>query len=229
MSKYCPIRGIALYLDCLECEEKLCMKIQTQVKPKCIIGIDQSYKNTGISVASQKGLELISSIKLYKLASNFEKRSEVAFRVSEIIEQFSKDYTIDKIIVERIRLQSQGFLNIDYIKSIGALNAVIVDTASKYNIPVYSVDTRAWKSKIVGTCKPKENKYGVDPHKWPTLLFVKNLGFASNILEPAGKKKKGIIEIKGEKYMFNDDAADSACIALYGFIPEDKQNLEKEH
>lgn len=229
MSKYCPIKGIALYLDCLECEVKLCMKSQIQVKPKCIIGIDQSYKNTGISVASQKGLEYISSIKLYKLTSNTEKRSEVASRASEIIEQFSKNYTIDKVIIERIRLQSQGFININYIKSIGALNATIVDTASKYNIPVYSVDTRAWKSKIVGTCKPKENKYGVDPHKWPTLLFIKSLGFTSDILIPADKKKTGTIEIKGKKYAFNDDAADSACIALYGFLPENKQNLKEEY
>ena len=229
MSKYCPIKGIALYLDCLECEVKLCMKNQIQVKPKCIIGIDQSYKNTGISVASQKGLEYISSIQLYKLTSNTEKRLEVASRVSEIIEQFSKNYTIDKVIIERIRLQSQGFINIDYIKSIGALNAAIVDIANKYNIPVYSVDTRAWKSKVVGTCKPKENKYGVDPHKWPTLLFIKNLGFTSDILVPAGKKKTGVIEIKGKKYAFNDDAADSACIALYGFLLKNKQNLKEEH
>ena len=229
MSKYCPIKGVALYLDCLECEVKLCMKSQIQVKPKCIIGIDQSYKNTGISVASQKGLEYISSVQLYKLTSNTEKRLEVASRVSEIIEQFSKEYIVDKIIIERIRLQSQGFINIDYIKSIGALNAAIVDIASKYDIPVYSVDTRAWKSKVVGTCKPKENKYGVDPHKWPTLLFVKDLGFTSDILVPAGKKKTGVIEIKGKKYVFNDDAADSACIALYGFLSKNKQNLKEEH
>ena len=129
---------------------------QNKTKPKCIIGIDQSYKNTGISVASQKGVEYISSIRLYKLPSNTEKRSEVAYRISEMIEQFSKEYIVDKIIIERIRLRSQGFVNIDYIKSIGALNATIVDTANRYDIPVYSVDTRAWKSKIVGTCKPKE-------------------------------------------------------------------------
>lgn len=229
MSKYCPLGGYVVYLDCLECEVKSCMKKQTQVKPKCIIGIDQSYKRTGMSVASQNALCCISSIELYKLTSNTQKRLEIASRLSYTIEQFSKDYIIDKIIIERIRLRSQGFLNIDYIKSIGALNAVIVDTANKYNIPVFSVDTRAWKSKVVGTCKPKENKYGVDPHKWPTLLFIKNLGFTSDILVPAGKKKKGVIEIKGKKYTFNDDAADSACIALYGFLPENKQNLKEEH
>lgn len=198
-------------------------------KPICIIGIDQSYKNTGISVSTRRGLESISSVELYKLTSNTQKRLEVASRLSEMIEQFSKQYTIDKIIIERIRLRSQSFINIDYIKSIGALNAVIVDTAEKYNIPVYSVDTRAWKSKIVGTCKPKENKYGVDPCKWPTLLYVKKLGFTKEILKPAGKKKKGVVEINGEKYAFDDDAADSACIALYGFISKNKQNLVKEH
>lgn len=200
-----------------------------RAKPKCIIGIDQSYKRTGVSVASENALCRVLSIDLYKLSSNTQKRLEIASRLSGVIEQYSKDYTVEKIIFERIRLQSQGFINIDYIKSIGALNAVIVDTAIKYHIPVFSVDTRAWKSKIVGTCKPKENKYGVDPHKWPTLQFVKNLGFTSDILVPAGKKKKGVIEIKGKKYTFNDDAADSACIALYGFLPKNKQNLIKEH
>lgn len=202
---------------------------QNKSKPKCIIGIDQSYKRTGVSITSENALCRVLSIDLYKLSSNTQKRLEIASRLSGVIEQYSKDYTVEKIIIERIRLRSQSFLNINYIKSIGALNAVIIDTADKYDIPVYSVDTRAWKSKIVGTCKPKENKYGVDPHKWPTLLFVKNLGFISDILVPAGKKKKGVIEIKGKKYAFNDDAADSACIALYGFLPKNKQNLIKEH
>lgn len=38
---------------------------------------------------------------------------------------------------------------------------MIVDTASQYNIPVYSVDTRAWKSASIGTSKEKSNKYGL--------------------------------------------------------------------
>ena len=41
-------------------------------------------------------------------------------------------------VIERIRLRSQGFLNINYIKSIGALNALIVDLMYEYNIKVYS-------------------------------------------------------------------------------------------
>ena len=134
------------------------------------------------------------------------------------------------IIIERIRLQSQGFINIDYIKSIGALNAVIVDCAKEFNLPVYSVDTRAWKSAIVGTSKPQNNKLGIDPEKWPTIQFIKRLGYEDKILLPvSNRKKKGVFEKNGKRYTYNDDAADSACIALYGFIPKHRQKLELEH
>jgi hypothetical protein len=134
------------------------------------------------------------------------------------------------VIIERIRLQSQGFINIDYIKSIGALNAVIVDCAKQYGLKVYSVDTRAWKSAIVGTSKPMNNKYGINPEKWPTIQFIRRMGFEDKILIPVSKRKKtGVIIIDGERYTFNDDAADSACIALYGFLPQNKQKLLLEH
>ena len=133
------------------------------------------------------------------------------------------------IICERIRLRSQEFINEDYLKATGALISVIVDIAYKYDIPVYSVDTRAWKACVVGTSKPKENKYGVDPHKWPTILYLKNSGYLKEILIPyVGRATKGIIEIKGNKYKFNDDAADSACIALFGFLG-DSERLKLEH
>ena len=45
MSKYCPLYGIAIYADCLECENK--MKYN-----KIVIGIDQSYKRTGITIVA---------------------------------------------------------------------------------------------------------------------------------------------------------------------------------
>ena len=42
-----------------------------------------------------------------------------------------------------------------------------------------------------------------------------------------GKRcKKYAKQIKGEKYCYNDDAADSACIALYGFCKG--RSLKKE-
>jgi hypothetical protein len=87
--------------------------------------------------------------------------------------------------------------------SFGALTATIVDTAYEYGIKVYSVDTRSWKAQIVGTSKGIK---GDDPKakKIPTMRFVKKLGFE-----------------------VDDDAADSGCIALYGFTKN--QKLKEEH
>ena len=199
---------------------------------KAVIGIDQSYNNTGISVAIDKSLCRVMSVELCKYANNSERRQRLSEALRKAIEKTIECYNPDElvIIIERIRLQSKGFLNIDYIKSIGALNAIIVDIAHEYpNIIVYSVDTRSWKSQVVGTSKPLENIYGIAAEKWPTIKYVRKLGFEDSILKPAGKKKKGIIKKNGIAYKVDDDAADSACIALYGFLPAKSQKLQEEH
>ena len=231
MSKICPINNsYALSQDCIECDDKVCKK----EKHKLIIGIDQSYKNTGISICKDGMLTNIRSIPLKHLEDNSERRTHLAKVLYNLFSKVSLwasgEFIEVYVIIERIRLQSQGFINIDYIKGIGALNAVIVDQAKQFDIPVYSVDTRAWKSSIVGTSKPQKNKFGIDPEKWPTIQYVKSLGFEDKILVPvSNRKKKGVFEINEIKYTYNDDAADSACIALYGFLPQNKQKLLLEH
>lgn len=195
---------------------------------KVVIGIDQSYKDTGISVACNGLLLSVSHFDFKGCSSNSQKRKALKQYLDVLIKQHINNCDKLIIICERIRLKSQGFLNIDYIKSIGALNACIVDVADDYNIEVYSVDTRSWKSKIVGTSKPKENKFGINPEKWPTIQYVRKLGFEESILDEPGKRKKGVIKKQGKKYFVNDNAADSACIALYGFLEETKQMLERE-
>lgn len=140
-------------------------------------------------------------------------------------------------IIERIRLQSakpdsNHFLNLSYIKGIGALNALIVDIASEYGIPVYSVDTRSWKSQVVGTSKPMDNKAFVPPEKWPTIEYCIGIGCKEQIIEilPDNTKKKNyLVDSKSRKYIFNDNKADSIGIALYGFLPPANQKLEEEH
>lgn len=231
MSKICPMnKKIVLYQDCLECDDKVCKK----EKHKIVVGIDQSYQNTGISICKDGILTNIRSIHLSTLEDNSRKRNHLAkvlYNLFSKVSQMSNMSLLEAyIIIERIRLQSQGFINIDYIKSIGALNAVIVDQAKQFNLSVYSVDTRAWKSAIVGTSKPQKNKYGIDPEKWPTIQFICKMGYEEKILVPVSKrKKKGVIVKNGERYTYNDDAADSACIALYGFLPQNKQKLLPEH
>ena len=204
------------------------------MRNKIVIGIDQSYKDTGISISFNGKLKMAKDILLEKYKNNSERRTNLQKRLFDIfssVEILKNDYDAEVIvIIERIRLQSQGFINIDYIKSIGALNALIVDTASGFDFPVYSVDTRAWKSAIVGNSKGQKNKYGIDEKKWPTILWCISKGYKKYIKSSVNKgKKKGVIEKDGERYTYNDNIADSICISLYGFINSSKQLLKEEH
>lgn len=232
MSKFCSYyEKTMLYLDCLECEEKYCKK--PKVKNKIVIGLDQSYKDTGISISMNGEIKNISHCFTMNLKNNTAKRQALNKRLNKVFKKMSeKAYNENAeliCVIERIRLQSQGFINIDYIKSIGALNAMIVDLASLYNIPVYSVDTRAWKSAVVGTSKEKKNKYGIDPKKYPTILWLINKGFEDYIKEPvSNRKSKGVIEKNGERYTYNDNAADSAAISLFPFVGNNNL-LKEEH
>ena len=234
MSKPCPVLGTAIYMDCLECEDKQCKKGQNNPHKeeykynKIVIGVDQSYNNTGISIAADGKLLKVRSLHLDKCKSNSDKRRALAKSLNGLLKAVYPKGKEVVCIIERIRLRSQGFLNIDYIKSIGALNSVIADVCHDYNVPVYSVDTRCWKSQVIGTSKGMPNKFGVPEEKWPTVKWVIQKGFRQDILIPIeGKKTKGTFVKDGKKYMYNNDAADSAGIAMFGFVG-DPDKLKEE-
>lgn len=193
-----------------------------------VIGIDQSYKNTGISVAADGRLLKVKSIQLERYKMNSERRRALAEKLSGLLAAVCSKSEKVTCIIERIRLHSQGFLNIDYIKSIGALNSVIVDQCAVYDVPVYSVDTRCWKSQVIGTSKGMSNDFGVPEEKWPTVKWVINQGFEESVLiKVEGRKVKGTFVKDGQKYMYNNDAADSAGIAMFWF-EGDKNKLKEE-
>lgn len=228
MSKYCNYyKSIVLYMDCLECEEKYCKNMNKKYNTICI-GIDQSYKCTGVSISIDGELKKIAGIDLSKFENNSEKRKMLSSYLSNMLGKiFYKSNNII-CVIERIRLRSDGFININYIKSIGALNSVIVDIMHTFNIPVYSVDTRAWKAQIIGTTKTQENKFGVDPKKYPTVKWIIEKGFKKSVLEKVeGRKEKGTFTKNGIKYRYNDDKADSAAISLFYFYGK-KENLKEE-
>lgn len=227
MSKPCPLLGTAVYLDCLDCDDKQC-KQQYKYK-KVVVGIDQSYNNTGISIAADGKLVKVRSIHLDKYKSNSDKRRALANTLNGLLKAICQKAKEVVCIIERIRLRSQGFLNIDYIKSIGALNSIIVDACYEYCIPVYSVDTRCWKAQVIGTSKAMPNKFGVPEEKWPTVRWLIKQGWEDSILIPIeGRKTKGTFTRNGQKYMYNNDAADSAGIAMFGFMgDQDKLQLER--
>lgn len=197
---------------------------------KIVIGIDQSYTRTGISIAGDGQLLKVGYIPFEPSECHSEKRKKVKGKLSQIIKLNQSKASQMVIVVERIRQFSGGNLSMDYIKSTGALIGCIVDTAAEYGVPVYSADTRSWKSQVVGTSVPKANNFNVDPKKWPTIEYIIKRRTDVNerdILVPVGKRsKKFAKKIKGVKYCYNDDAADSACIALYGFCK--KRSLKRE-
>ena len=191
MGKPCPLLGTAVYLDCLDCDDKPC-KNQNKYK-KVVIGIDQSYNNTGISIIADGKIKKVKSLHLDKYKSNSERRRALAETLSGLLRAVCPKSSNVVCLIERIRLHSQGFLNIDYIKSIGALNSVIVDTCQQYGIEVYSVDTRCWKAQVIGTSKGIPNKYGVPEEKWPTILWLIKQGWESSILIPIQGRKTKIV------------------------------------
>lgn len=203
---------------------------------RIVIGIDQSYTRTGITVLSDKQVLRVKSINFKDCKNNTEKRLEIYTYIETLFKRLLKKEVQNKnvmIITERIRLRSQGFLSEAYIKSTGALIATIIDVANLYNVPVYSVDTRSWKSQIVGNSKPLDNPYGINKEKYRTILYLRDKGLLKYIAEPyKGRGEKGVINVKidGQRVpcKINDDLADSYCIAMYGFLPKTKQKLEEE-
>lgn len=202
---------------------------------KVVIGIDQSYTRTGITVLCNKEFFEMHSLDFKTCVTKSDKRRCVKETLEQIIETVRDEIDPDDVIIitERIRLKSQGFLSQDYIMGTGALVATIIDVADKYSIPVYSVDTRSWKGQVIGNSKPLSNKYGINPEKYRTILYLKDRGLLRYIAEEyKGRGKKGVINVKmgGQKVpcKINDDLADSYCIAMYGFLPKDKQKLKEE-
>lgn len=151
-----------------------------------IIGIDESYTRTGIAVTENGKLLYVDSIDFKKMKTKTEKRCAIRKALNSLI----LNYKPKIIICEKIRTFSQGFISKSYISATGALIATIVDIAFKHDVPVYSVDTRSWKSKVVGTSKHKTSN-----KKLETIEFVKN---------------EFNFDVEG-----NDDMADAICISLY--------------
>lgn len=227
MSKPCPIQGIAISQDCVECKNRLCKKPNKKIK-QIVIGIDQSYQCCGISVIVDGKIKKIDSLDLSFTDNKTLKRLALQERLEQILFKLQNRGNII-CIIERIRQFSKGFINMNYIKGIGALNSVIVDTCYKQNVPVYSVDTRAWKASVIGTSKPKENNWNTPPEKWPMIEWLIKKGYEKDLLIEVTntRKTKFVFEKYGKRWTYNNDAADSVGIGLFWFIG-DKDKLLKE-
>lgn len=202
---------------------------------RVVIGIDESYTRTGITVLEDKKLLKVYSVNFNGCKNNYDKRKTLRRVLKSILSKLLRKYKPIEIkgIIERIRTFSGGHMSSQYLITTGGLIVTILDVFLEHNINVYSVDTKAWKNAVVGTSKPKENKYGINPNKYPTILYLKQKGLLMYIVEEYdGKGEKGVINVNmnGKKVpcKINDDIADSYCIAMYGFLPKKKQKMKEE-
>ena len=99
-----------------------------KTKNKVVIGIDQSYQRTGITVLCNKQIVKMFSVDFVGCKTNTEKRNKLRQEISKVIYEISMEEDSKgilnsdiSIITERIRLRSQQFLSENYIKATGAL------------------------------------------------------------------------------------------------------------
>jgi hypothetical protein len=184
--------------------------IYLDIDPNFLDRLEAFFDNTQVRTLSELDADQMAELDyLVKVLKKAVREASEVIVICERIRTFSNNGQQRKGFGKK---QAQG-LNPNYLKMTGALVAVIVDTAEEYNVPVYSVDTRSWKSKIVGSSKAKVSK-GKRDAKSQTVDFIQAKGFDLFIRTD-----------KNGKDIFDDDAADSACICLYGFLPSSKQNL----
>lgn len=235
MAKVCPLTGsFKLYYDCLECDvRRECRRKVLQVWKKyeqVVIGVDQSYKRTGISIAADGKLVHVCSVDLSESNDKTWKRHEVQKHVEKAcFLALNKSKKKPVLVLERIRMFSQQFVSIPYIKQMGALNAYVIDKAWSMGIETYSIDTRAWKAGVLGTSKPADNDFGVPPEKWPCVGWVIRSGFEEAVkLSVSGRRQKGTFtDENGKKWEYDNDACDSAGMAMSWFCC-DPSKFERE-
>ena len=148
-------------------------------KNKIVIGIDQSYKCTGVAVYVYNSITKRGHFwHTYAIAPNerakARKRAAIAANIEDLLRALRYRFDDVWICFERPRLFSKGHISAVYLLSIGALNGVIIDTAESWDVPCYSIDTRAWRCAAVGHCKRKDNDKGIRPKNISRLnIFAK--------------------------------------------------------
>lgn len=177
---------------------------------KIVIGIDQSYKCTGIAVYvynsdTKRGRFWRTFAIVPKVRSKARARWAIANEIlTLIIKIISMHSGRPWICFERPRLFSKGHISAPYLLSIGALNGLIIDRADGWDIPCYSVDTRAWRCAAVGTCKRKDNSKGIPPEKYYTVKHFCKAGYKRRLIRRAADGSK----------IFEHDIADAMGIAV---------------
>lgn len=167
-----------------------------------VLGIDQSMSKIGFAAVTRDKIIRADTVDLRKLKYPSQKR----LCVRQLVDHWIERYKPKVIMVERVRLFAHARIAMSTIQQLSALTAVIVDTAFVHqqysisamgivrkSIPVFSVDTRAWKAQILGSAKvDKEASLA-----WLLTQYKTDLPLDNN-------------------------AGDAACLARYAFISQPK-------
>lgn len=204
---------------------------------KVIIGIDQSYTDTGIAITTKGVVRNAFSVPLSGYSSETEKRMALKENLIKVIDKcIDNCYNEIEIYIEQVRI-NKGKTTFDYLKRAGAMEALIIDIVymHKYiraheHIKLYSVSTNAWKSKILGGRQAIKNSSGIDQAKYATFQFLtQRKKLSKYVLQKASKQTRNYVykDDDGNKWKYNDNIGDAICIALYGYINE-KDTTRKE-
>ena len=176
---------------------------------KLWIGIDQSYSDTGIAICVDGEIVYVGDEDFEGCATKHDKRCKLRSRLERTIARFKGKYAVS-VCLEAVRLFSGATPHIStaYIFSACAMIGMIVDACASLEVPVYWVETRSWKSQVLGSSKPSGRKLeGIkDKQKVDSVRHVISLGLEDKIKTIT---KKGIIK-------YNDNRADAVCIAICG-------------
>lgn len=192
---------------------------------KAVIGIDQSYTGFGIGLAVDGELKACKSMdfKGLEVEDKIGKRAVARKEIERLIIKSKEKCQMVEIYYERIRTRNGGAQSLKYIPMTAMLIGAIIDMAATHNVKCYSVMTGSWKAKLNVSANKKElAKYAANgrdkPKKAKAVDFVESLGFDCNVYKD-GKQQVFKTGPRKGKRKENDDKADAACIALYGFTP----------
>ncbi|HLW00990.1 MAG TPA: crossover junction endodeoxyribonuclease RuvC [Ktedonobacterales bacterium] len=135
--------------------------MDTVKTPHTVLAIDQSHERTGLAVAKDGELLLVTSLEMVG-EDNEQKRRYLANEVRRLIAKHSPD----SIIVERARVWHHGKAS---LHTMAALEALIDEIAAVARpLHTYSAETWRWKKAVLGT------EHGT---KQDAVDFVASLGW----------------------------------------------------
>ena len=104
-----------------------------------VIGIDESYTRTGITVLEDKKLLKMYSIDFTRCKKNYDKRKDLRSVLESILNELLRKYKPIEIkcIIERIRTFSGGHMSSQYLITTGGLIVTILDVFLKNDIKYY--------------------------------------------------------------------------------------------